>query len=73
MAKGDIETARRHFAQLAQQGVAEAALALGSTYDPVSIERAGMTSVHADRARAKQWYRRAIELAQSAAERQAPR
>jgi uncharacterized glyoxalase superfamily protein PhnB len=73
MAKGDIEGARRHFARLAEQGVPEAALALGSTYDPASIERAGMASAQADRARAKQWYRRAIELAQAAAERHAPK
>lgn len=73
MAQGDIEAARRHFARLAEQGVPAAALALGSTYDPVGIERAGVASAQADRVRAKQWYRRAIELAQAAAERHAPK
>jgi uncharacterized glyoxalase superfamily protein PhnB len=69
MANGDIEAARRHFRRLAAQGLPEAALALGSTYDPVSVERAGLASAQADRTRAKQWYRRAIELAQAATER----
>jgi len=70
LAKGDIAEARRLFRQLADEGVAEAALALGSTYDPVNAKRAGMTGVKVDRAQAKQWYRRAIELAQGAIERQ---
>lgn len=69
MAKGDVEAARRHFRRLAAQGLPEAALALGSTYDPVSVERAGLASAQADRAQAKRWYRRAIELAQAATER----
>jgi uncharacterized glyoxalase superfamily protein PhnB len=69
MANGDIEAARRHFRRLAAQGLPEAALALGSTYDPVSVERAGLASAQADRVQAKQWYRRAIELAQAATER----
>jgi hypothetical protein len=67
LARGDVEEARRLFRRLADEGMAEAALALGSTYDPVNAER-----MHAqvDRAQAKQWYRRAIELAQGATERQ---
>jgi TPR repeat protein len=69
MANGDVEAARRHFRRLAAEGLPEAALALGSTYDPVSVERAGLASAEADRAQAKQWYRRAIELAQAATER----
>jgi len=63
LAKGEIERARKLLRKLAEDGVPEAALALGSTYDPANVERAGMGSAYADRAQAKQWYRRAIELA----------
>ena len=71
LAKGDLEAARRYFKELADAGVPEGALALGSTYDPKSFERAGLAGAQADRARAKEWYRRAIELAQT--ERQTPK
>ena len=71
LAKGDLEAARRYFKELADAGLPEGALALGSTYDPKSLERAGLAGAQADRARAKEWYRRAIELAQT--ERQTPK
>ncbi len=70
LARGDVEEARRIFRRLADEGVAQAALALGSTYDPVNAERTGMAHAQLDREQAKQWYRRAIELAQAATERQ---
>lgn len=70
LARGDIEAARRRFRSLAEQGLPEAALALGSTYDPVNAR--GGDANTADRERAKHWYRRAIELAQAATERSQP-
>jgi len=70
VARGDIEAARRRFRSLAEQGLPEAALALGSTYDPVNAR--GGDANTADRERAKHWYRRAIELAQAATERSQP-
>ncbi len=70
LAKGDVEEARRIFRRLAEEGVAAAALALGSTYDPVNVAQRGLAPAQVDRAQAKQWYRRAIELAQGASERQ---
>ena len=65
LASGDVAGARRRFRSLAEQGLPEAALALGSTYDPVNA-RGGDADTVADRERAKHWYRRAIELAQAA-------
>jgi uncharacterized glyoxalase superfamily protein PhnB len=70
LVRGDIEAARRRFRSLAEQGLPEAALALGSTYDPVNAR--GGDANTADRERAKHWYRRAIELAQAATERPQP-
>jgi len=72
MARGDVARARRRLKVLAEQGVADAALALGSTYDPKNLERAGLVDVKPDRAQAKQWYRRALELAQAAAGERQP-
>jgi tetratricopeptide (TPR) repeat protein len=62
-AKGDIEEARQRFEQAAKMGMPEAALALGNTYDRVSLAKAGL-NLTGDPTRARQWYRRALELAQ---------
>jgi hypothetical protein len=67
MAKGDIEGARRAFLRAADGGLPEGALALGSTYDPASLARYGLTGASADAESAKRWYRRAHELTQAAA------
>ena len=63
-AEGDLEAARQRFEQAAKLGMPEGALALANTYDPVSLARAGM-KVTGDPMHARQWYRRAYELAQS--------
>jgi len=72
LAKGDIAEARRQFRQLAEEGMVEAALALGSTYDPVNVSQTGLAPEAVDAAQAKRWYRRAIELTREreASERQ---
>jgi uncharacterized glyoxalase superfamily protein PhnB len=62
LAKGDVAEARRQFRRLAAEGVAEAALALGSTYDPVNASQTGIAPDEIDAAQAKHWYRRAIEI-----------
>ena len=62
-AKGDLEAARQRFEQAAKMGMPEGALALGNTYDPVSLAKAGL-NLTGDPRRARQWYRRALELAQ---------
>jgi TPR repeat protein len=63
MSKGQIEEARRLFQQAADEGRPEGALALGSTYDPVSLASIGLASTAADPNTARHWYRRAHELA----------
>jgi hypothetical protein len=62
-AKGELDAARQRFAQAAKMGMPEAALALGNTYDGVSLAKAGL-NLAGDPMRARQWYRRALELAQ---------
>ena len=62
-AKGDLEAARQRFEQAAKMGMPEGALALGNTYDRVSLAKAGL-NLTGDPTRARQWYRRALELAQ---------
>jgi uncharacterized glyoxalase superfamily protein PhnB len=69
LSRGDITEARQLLEALADAGNADAALALGSTYDPINVARSGLTGADADRAQAKHWYRRALELAQAAGER----
>jgi uncharacterized glyoxalase superfamily protein PhnB len=67
LAKGDLDGARRAFLRAADNGLAEAALALGSTYDPAILARSGLKGASADPESAKRWYRRAHELTQAAA------
>lgn len=62
-AKGDLEAARQLFERAAAKGLPEGALATGTTFDPVSLTKAGLEQA-GDPARARQWYRRAHELAQ---------
>jgi hypothetical protein len=62
-ANGDLEAARQRFEQVAKMGMPEGALALGNTFDPVSLAKAGVNQT-GDPRRARQWYRRALELAQ---------
>ncbi len=62
--RGHVEDARRHFERAAGLGLPEAALALGNTFDPVSLAKAGLAHP-GDRERARRWYRRAFTLALS--------
>ncbi len=62
IADGDVVTARLVFRRAAESGDAQAALALGGTYDPVVLKRLGVVSLVADPARARSWYQRAAEL-----------
>ena len=64
LARGDLKAARQHFERAASSGLPEAALAAGNTFDPVSLTKAGLKEA-GDPARARLWYRRAYELAQS--------
>jgi TPR repeat protein len=46
----------------AEHDDAQAALALGGTYDPVVLRRLGIINFHADPGQAREWYRKAAEL-----------
>jgi tetratricopeptide (TPR) repeat protein len=61
-ARGDLDAAREHFGQAAGMGMPEGALALGNTYDSVSLAKTGL-KLAGDPERARQWYRRAFDLA----------
>lgn len=59
---GNISAARQAFERAAQLGRPEGALAVGNTFDPVSLAKLGLQS-SGDPARARLWYRRAYEIA----------
>jgi hypothetical protein len=67
IANGDLAAARLLLRRAAEAGNAEAALALGATFDPVVMQRLGAIGTTPDIAQARQWYQRAAELGSSAA------
>lgn len=70
LANGDISSARLLLRRAAEAGDSEAALALGSTFDPAVINRLGAIGVHADAARARKWYEKAAALGSNNASQQ---
>jgi hypothetical protein len=60
--QGDIATARVLFKRAATAGNAQAALALGMTYDQAFLAQRGVLGVPPDAAQASQWYELAIKL-----------
>jgi len=60
--QGNIQPARMLFRRAAEQGLAESALALGSTYDPVELSKLKVMGLQPDIAAARQWYDKAREL-----------
>lgn len=65
--EGDFAGARVLFERAANAGSAEAALELGSTYDPNVIKRLGALMVKPDIASARKWYQLAAERGSSVA------
>jgi hypothetical protein len=65
LAAGDVAAARLVLRRAAERDDPQAALALGSTYDPAVLKRLGIVNFHADPAQAREWYRRAAELGSS--------
>jgi hypothetical protein len=59
---GYLAGARAYFRRAAEAGSAEAALALGETYDQDFIESIGAHGIKPDLAQARNWYERAREL-----------
>jgi TPR repeat protein len=64
---GDFAAARLLFARAADGGSADAALALGSTYDPLVIKKLGAFAVTPDIEKARKWYQIAADRGSSAA------
>jgi hypothetical protein len=67
LADGDLAAARLLLRRAAEGGNAEAALVLGTTYDPLVIQRLGVLGAHPDIGQARQWYQRAAELGSNTA------
>ena len=67
LASGDFAAARLLLRRAAEAGNADAAMALGATYDPLVIRRLGAVGAEPDAARARKWYQQAIDLGSTAA------
>jgi hypothetical protein len=67
IAAGDVVTARTVFQRAAEAGNANAAIALGATYDPNVLARLGVVGVSADLEKAQSWYQKAENLGSSEA------
>jgi hypothetical protein len=70
LTNGDFVSARLLLNRAADAGSAEAALTLGSTFDPFVIQRLGAVAIKPDIDRARKWYQRAAELGSAAASQQ---
>ena len=62
LAEGNVAAARLFYPKAADNGLAEAALALGATYDPAELARLGVQGMLSDPVQARHWYERAVEL-----------
>jgi TPR repeat protein len=69
IASGDISAARLVLRRAADANDAEAALALGATYDPFVLRKLRVYGLTADPAMARVWYEKAKELGSEAATR----
>lgn len=65
--EGNIAAARLFFERAAEEGHAEAALALGGTYDARELARLRTQGIKTDAQAARRWYERARDLGSSAA------
>jgi hypothetical protein len=69
---GYLAGARGYFKRAAEAGSADAALALGATYDPNFISDIGVKGIKGDSAEARAWYERAWSLFSLCAEKRRP-
>jgi hypothetical protein len=67
IATGDLAAARVSLRRAAEANDAEAALALGTTYDPIVFLQLKVYGLKPDAAMARSWYEKAAELGSSAA------
>ena len=66
---GDLVTARVIFRRAAEAGSANAAIALGATYDPIVLTKLGVVGLDADIETARKWYERAESFGSNEATR----
>src|SRR5262245_58730040 len=69
IAAGDVVTARIVFQRAAEAGDANAAMALGATYDPTVLAKLGVVGMGADVEKARSWYQTAEKLGSPEARR----
>lgn len=69
IANGDLAAARLVLRRAANGGDAQAALLLGTTFDPATFEQLRVIGAAPDPTEARNWYQRAIELGSTEAER----
>jgi hypothetical protein len=69
VAAGDVVTARIVFQRAAEAGDANAAMALGATYDPTVLAKLGVVGMSADVEKARSWYQTAEKLGSPEARR----
>jgi len=62
LALGDLSAARLLYQRAATLGSAQAATALGRTYDPAYLATMKATGIQPDRAAAAAWYRKGVAL-----------
>jgi hypothetical protein len=62
LGRGDVASARALYERAAAMGSAQAALALGSTYDPGRLWALGVFGMVGNKERARHWYQRADQL-----------
>jgi hypothetical protein len=67
LANGDLAAARLLLRRAAVAGSAEAALALGASFDPAVLQRLKAIGAAADPAEARKWYEKAAALGSAAA------
>lgn len=73
LAEGGIAQARLLYERAAEAGLAEGAMAVAATYDPVELDRLGVRGFKPDPAAARKWYERARQLGARDAEQRLQR
>ena len=68
LSAGDIVSARLFYERAADGGDGGAALRLGATFDPGFLSQTGTRGALSDRTQAASWYRRALDLGNTAAQ-----
>jgi TPR repeat protein len=62
LGRGDVVSARSLYERAAEMGSGQAALALGSTFDPNRLWSLGVFGMVGNKERARHWYLRADQL-----------